>query len=359
MGIADKLLRKARTLLDAITDFRSHRMASLAAVDRGFEDRTQPASPQVVRRVLDSYLAAKRDQGTAAGIYQPSGEWVSLVAKRLQLLPADVGQLTTVLENMFRNEAVADIADRSDPKALSTSYRKVVFANAALHDYEVWQKLVGGDIGILNAPAVGNPCGYCIGDTLVMGSTFRHHYTISRILRLLNGPGVVAEIGGGYGGCGYFALREPGVTYFDFDLPEVLLIAAFWLCSTNATANIALYGESDPKKVLGEATRYDAVLYPNYCLPTLGDKSVDVFFNTRSLSEMDAQAIRVYLKDISRCTRSYFFQENSDLAFQTLGHVELPASTFEVDGFRLLSKTISPWYAGAGRYREFLYMRTE
>ncbi|HVP43790.1 MAG TPA: putative sugar O-methyltransferase [Terriglobales bacterium] len=341
-----------------MADFRSDPLASLAAVKKGFADRGQPANPQLVFRVREAYRAAKRDQAGAAPFYQPTGEWTTIIAEKLQLLSDDVGPLTKVLENMFRNDAVASIADRSDPKALSTWYTKVGFANAALHDYQVWRKLIGGDLTALNAPPVGNPCGYWIGDTLVMGSTFRHHYTTSRILTLLGGPGTVAEIGGGYGECGHFALQHRGVTYLDFDLPEVLLIASFWLCSVNPTATVALYGESDPQTVLADPRRYDAVLYPNYCLPTLPDMSVDVLFNTRSLSEMDVGTIREYLAHIARCTRGYFYHENSDVAFQTHGHVEIPASSFAIDGFRLLSKTISPWYAGAGRYREFLYART-
>lgn len=84
---------------------------------------------------------------------------------------------------------------------------------------------------------------------------------------------------------------------------------------------------------------------------------MDVFVNTHSLSEMRPETIAEYLGQIARTCRRYFLHENSDKPYHTLGHTEIPASSFSIEGFRLLNKAMSPWKAGGGRYREFLYER--
>lgn len=180
-----------------------------------------------------------------------------------------------------------------------------------------------------------------------------------KAVALLRGRGVLAEIGGGYGALGYYALLTPGVHYVDFDLPEVLLVASYWLCGALPKKRIMLFGESDTKAVLTNLECYDAVLFPNFCLRELPDDSVDVFLNTRSLSEMASETIEEYLRHVSRCCTHYFLHENSDKALESPGHTEIVASSFSLPRFRMLSKTLSPWKAGAGRYREFLYQRDD
>ena len=120
---------------------------------------------------------------------------------------------------------------------------------------------------------------------------------------------------------------------------------------------IALYGEGEPKSVFDNIDKYDAILFPNFCLPHLPSDTVDVFLNTRSLSEMAAETIREYLPHITRTCKRYFLHENSDKPLYRPEHTEITASAFPVNGFRMLSRTLSPWRAGDGRYREFLYER--
>jgi hypothetical protein len=84
---------------------------------------------------------------------------------------------------------------------------------------------------------------------------------------------------------------------------------------------------------------------------------VDVFVNTHSLSEMRPETVQEYLSQIARTCREYFWHENSDKACYTLGHTEIPASSFSIERFHLPNKAMSPWKAGGGRYREFSYER--
>jgi putative sugar O-methyltransferase len=234
---------------------------------------------------------------------------------------------------------------------------RVIFVNSMLHDYRVWAELTGEKIEAVRVPWAGNPFGYFINGTLAVPASFRHHYIAEKAKVLMDGKGVLAEIGGGWGDAGFFALRVAGVHYVDLDLPEILLLASYWLCSTLPDRKIALYGEQDPQAALANMENYDAILFPNFCLPLLPKNSADVFLNTRSLSEMRPETIQEYLRQIARTCRRYFLHENSDRPHLNLGHTEIPASSFSIDGFRLLNKAISPWKSGGGRYREFLYER--
>jgi hypothetical protein len=354
------LLRKVRTFTDTFHDFYRDPLASFRALEKGLEDRRRPISKELLSRVLTAYEAAKRDQLNAGPEYQPNGEWTSLIEAKLKAF-RDRGTLAEVLETFFRNEdafiGLCDYATPAHLKPRGNLMKRVLFVNSMLHDYRVWIELTGKRVEEIRVPRAGNPFGYYIDGTLAVPANFRHHYVAEKAAALMGGKGVLAEIGGGWGDVGYFALRFPGVHYVDLDLPEILLLASYWLCSTLPERKLALYGEDDCRTVLANVQDYDAVLFPNFCMPLLADEFVDVFLNTHSLSEMRPETIHVYLEQIGRICRRYFLHENSDKPFHTLGHTEIPASSFQLPGFRLLSKTMSPWKAGGGRYREFLYER--
>jgi len=354
------LLRKARTLIETFHDFYREPLASFEALDKGLEDRRQPASPELVSRVLAAYEAAKQDQPAASAEYQVSGEWITLIEAKLRAF-RDRGSMAEVLGSFFRNEdAFFGLSDYATPPYLKPRRHlmtRVLFVNSMLYDYRAWTELTGNKIEAIRAPWVGNPFGYFIDGTLAVPATFRHHYMAGKAVSLMGGEGVLAEIGGGWGDVGFFALQFPGVHYVDFDLPEILLLASYWLCSTLPDRKIAVYGEQDCKTVLANLEDYDAILFPNFCLPQLAENSADLFLNTHSLSEMRPETIQEYLGQISRTCRRYFLHENSDKPYHTLGHTEIPASSFSLEGFRMLHKAMSPWKAGGGRYREFLHER--
>ncbi len=349
------VLRKARTLLEALADFQRDPVASLSNLNAGLKERKSLPPPEVVARVTAAYQAAKRDQELAGKEYQPNGEWAPLIQAKLQALSSH--EFSELLGDFFRNESFGGLSDYATSRNLTGTWARINFVNHMVHDYRVWLELTGEAIRALQTPTIGNPFGYVIDEVLTTPGCFRRHYMASKATALVDNAGTIAEIGGGYGELAYFALRGTRLRYIDFDLPEVLLLASYYLCSSLPERNIALYGEGDPHEVLGNAQRYDAILFPNFCLPHLPENSVDAFVNTRSLSEMASDTVNHYLHHISRTCTSYFLHENSDQPLFRPEHTEVVASSFMIDGFRLLSKTISPWRAGGGRYREFLYER--
>jgi putative sugar O-methyltransferase len=360
--LISSLFRKARTFTDTFHDFYREPLASFHALEKGLEDRRQPVPPELLSRVLNAYEAAKRDQKSAGPQYQANGEWVTLIEAKVKAF-RDRGSMAEVLGSFFRNDdAFFGLSDYATPPYLKSRRHlmtRVLFVNSMLHDYRVWSELTGKKVEAIRVPWAGNPFGYFIDGTLAVPANFRHHYSAEKAVALMGGKGVLAEIGGGWGDVGFFALRFPVVHYVDIDLPEILLLASYWLCSTLPGRKITLYGEEDCRTVLANMENYDAILFPNFCLPLLPENSVDVFLNTHSLSEMRPETIQEYLGEIGRSGRRYFLHENSDKAYTTLGHTEIPASSFSIEGFRLLNKAMSPWRAGGGRYREFLYERIQ
>ncbi len=120
---------------------------------------------------------------------------------------------------------------------------------------------------------------------------------------------MVAEIGGGFGGMAYFLLRDrPGVTYLDFDMPESIALASWYLLKTLPRLRATLYGEA----TLNAETmsRSDIILMPGFMLPQMPDRSVDVSFNSHVLSDMCAASIHEYLAEVVRTTRGSIMHVN-------------------------------------------------
>lgn len=185
----------------------------------------------------------------------------------------------------------------------------------------------------------------------------RHQYYASRVSPLLLGARpTLAEIGGGFGGFAYFLLRDrPECMYLNFDLPEVLLIASYYLLCALPDRRVLLFGEEELNHEVFQ--KYDIVLLPNFALPELPHRSVDVFVNTGSFSEMDASTIAEYLGQIDRTCTGYLFHENSDrAATDDADQAEVAASAFPIpERFTLMDERPTLWGDNDSRYREYLY----
>ena len=86
---------------------------------------------------------------------------------------------------------------------------------------------------------------------------------------------------------------------------------------------------------------------------------IDIIFNSRSLCEMHEDTISEYFNFINLSKTKFFYHENSNyLLFpNSERHVEVVADKFPINEkkFRLLSKYLTPFTGGSGRYREYIY----
>ena len=275
--------------------------------------------------------------------------------------------LSSLLGNFWRNELgvlVKQYAGHAQLVADEEARRR--YAALMAHDLMVWTHLLNADVSELAAPEVGHPWGYLWQGTLIGSKAMRYH-ALAAQLRSMTGDmarPVVAELGAGYGGLAYYLMRgkEPR-TYVDFDLPETLVVAAYYLGKALPHRRVYLHegGDVDWRRVLGE---HDVILMPNWSLGTLPPESVDAFVNTFSLSEMSRPVIEHYLQRIAAASRHYLLHNNMDRAgVVNEGHERIPASRYPLPegAFKLLYHRYDLFqqkhHGRDGDYREFLYQK--
>jgi len=362
--------------LKAQKNFASNALASGHYLSDGLSVREEKHEDsyhkEIIKRIVSSYHSAKADLSEATLPYKPGGAWKEDIEKRrAEYLKAlnthDYNGLSELLKNFFRNNGVAGLWTHGYFEDIhnASNTKKKKFVNDILEDYKTIIDFVDHfETSDLKIPSIGNPWGYIIQGTLVLPTACRHYYYASHVHNLLKdiSTPVVCEIGGGFGGFAYYLLSSNNdIKYINFDLPEVLVIAQYFLMSTFPNKKFLLYGESGQKTISKDIIdKYDLILMPNFALPNVADEQVDLLINTGSLSEMDYHTVEEYINQIARITRKYFFHDNSDKAsLNTSGHIEVVSSKFPIphDIFKRIYKSNSLWGGGSGRYREHLFQR--
>lgn len=347
-----------------------------SALEAGLLPRAQPALDAAAEDALlgslqEFYRSNKEYQRSQPAIYQPAGEWQAHVGERMPHYEAFYDQsrdrLRLLLRNFWRNELgvlVKQYASYSQLVADAETRRH--YAQQVAYDLMIWSNLLEEDVAELTIPEVGNPWGYLWRGTLV-GSKVPRYHVLARQIRELTSDllrPVTAEIGAGYGGMANFLMRgREERVYIDFDLPETLAVCAYYLSSTLPHRRVYLHdgGPVQWDRLLRE---FDVLLMPNWAIDSLPERSVDVFLNTFSLSEMSLPVIERYLQRIAIACRHYFLHNNMDRAgVLNVGHERTPSSRypFPPDAFKLLYKRYDLFqekHVGRhGDYREFLYQR--
>lgn len=369
-------VKKAYSVLNTIKSFKSNPLADLSFLQEGLAAHTNPIDSQyheyLVNRILISYQKAKAEQESVPLAYKPGGEWdEDIKTRRANYLKVlrnnDIPSLSELLKNFFRNSGMAGLSAYGYYQDIvnGSTYKKKWFVTRILQDLATWNDFVdNADISSLSAPLTGNPWGYLVESNLIMPVSCPYHYYANHVKNLLADIDIptVAEIGGGFGGFGYYLLSSgKPYKYINFDLPEVLLIAQYYLMNEFSEKKILLFAETKGNNIsLDIIDQYDVILMPNFQLPRLASDSVDLFINTGSLSEMDYHTVEEYISQIVRTCKLYFFHDNSDREVPKGGeHIEVPSSKFPIPrgAFQRIYKSNSLWGTAGGRYREHLYRR--
>jgi SAM-dependent methyltransferase len=343
--------------------------AGLAHPDRAVDESVHTLA---VERVCELYRRCAREREAVPEIYRPGGEWLVYINERRALydaiLAGDTVRAGDLLRGFWRNDLGAIVKEYASYDQLVAGEQPATdrFCRNVSRNYLIWQEIVGGDPATLDIPPVGEPWGYRIGGRVIAPKATRFHTLAVQIAELVRGtlsPSVL-EVGAGYGGMAFYLLRDqPDVRYVDLDLPETLVIAAYYLLCALPDRRIVIHGESDAPlhDLLGPgAPWFHAVLLPNHAFPALPDGFADVTVNTFSLSEMPRPTLEENLRQIARTTRSFFLHHNMDRAgVVNRGAERIPASTFPIGraDFRLLHRGFDLFHGHDGDYREFLYRR--
>ncbi|MFH2139386.1 MAG: putative sugar O-methyltransferase [Pseudomonadota bacterium] len=301
----------------------------------------------LVEKLWNALEAAERDIKDAPAPYQAGANWQNfLMSTRPEFFEArrtkNIKQLDELLANFCRNDMSTGILGG---RAAFDSYAaQPGMVNGIRQNFNVWAYSIGdAPVHELASPPIGNPFGHWIEGGIVHPNTFLNHYRgrfTQKLLGNVKRP-VIAEIGGGFGGYAYYALKFiPDCCYINFDLPENLIISSYYLSLAYPDLRIHLYsGKEDMQSLIDN---YDIILMPQFALPWLPDRSVDFFINTISLSEMDYATICEYLHQIARSCDGYFYHEN--MISNGTGYSFYPIDTFPaLPDFQELTRQPSRW----------------
>jgi hypothetical protein len=196
--------------------------------------------------------------------------------------------------------------------------KKLVFLNWINKTHNIWEKIAKLPLKVLEYPRnIGNLHGVLTKENeLIMISSHRSSYyanKISNLLKDLQDP-IIVEIGAGYGSIPYHLYKFFNIysTYIIFDIPEICIIASYFLKSCFPEKNFLFYNEYDDIRKVN-LREYDIIILPNYELQNLPDSCCDLVYNSHSLVEMDYHTVKEYLKQIDRICNKYFLSVNHEL----------------------------------------------
>lgn len=154
-------------------------------------------------------------------------------------------------------------------------------------------------------PQVGGYFGLRVGNSLIFATTCNQLYAACRLAQLaVDSPQrTLCEIGGGYGGCAYYAHLLGFRDYRLFDLPTVNVLQGYYLLKALPDARVVLFGEPESDSAV--------CVYPYWLLRKQPDGSFAVALNQDSLPEIAAGIARQYLRDIAR-TSELFLSINQE-----------------------------------------------
>ena len=322
------------------------------AVGDVHSERDGDALTAITARVFKAYQLAMVD-APSSGPYATGRNWGAFLRhSRPNFYAAaargDVDALNALLESCLRNEMTTGTFGGG---FAYEAYNAWVSAGQSVlapirQQYNVWRYSVqNADVTRLAAPAVGNPFGVWVGDGIVHPNTFLNDYRaqfVSGLVEQIDRP-IVVDLGGGFGGFGHQLLANgAGETYVGFDLPENLIVAAYFLLVAHPEKRVLLYESLDQRLDPQTLRQYDIVLMPNFMLPRIADLCVDVFTNFISLSEMDYGSIVEYLEQVDRVCGGFFYHEN--LLDNGENYEFYPVSVFPaLEHFKTVSTTPSRW----------------
>lgn len=273
-----------------------------------------------VKRIFTSFRKMKEDQMRALAIYSPSSLWQAQLNNAYSYLTSgaeknDINKFHFFLANFGAWKEYTGVEEST----LIQKYMKFIVTRRYLQN-EIFGNLLSlwkyydsnKSIEDLRRPNYGNFSGAYINGVLVTVDSFFgeiHGALLSDIVSASEHP-VIGELGGGCARLAYYITRNiNSFTYINFDLPETLCIAAYYLMMVYPEKKVLLYGEEKYSPDIHR--KYDLIFMPSYEICKIGSFTFDIFINECSLGEMTRRAAENYIKYITKATR-YFFSINHD-----------------------------------------------
>jgi hypothetical protein len=317
------------------TRFRDDPRYQLENVTNGFASRLDDSGDdtEMLRRICTAYARTVADERHAPSCYEPTPWWKenrrdSLHEVTRALTAGDTGALHRMYSNFFRDPCGAGLVgvpfgNREEYfRCPMRDLHRRAYLGDMLYRLDYWKSVTGGSLELhdLGVPNIGNPYGILLDDTLIRFSAEYHHYCAYEVLKLNSSRCVVTEIGGGHGATAYYLLRDAEtLTYLNFDVPESIALASYFLLKAFPSKTFTLYGEKD----LTEETiaTSDVLLLPAFALQKIPPGIVDVTFASHVLNDFSRDALVAYMDFVSRATQDYFVYFGNERAVASISHL--------------------------------------
>ena len=150
-----------------------------------------------------------------------------------------------------------------------------------------------------------NTYGFLLKNKFYSTNDLRAVYTAHKINNLLKNYKLnsLSEIGGGLGYLGHYSHKISKIDYTIFDLPEVLILQAYFLLLSNNSEKIHLWGENKKKNSIS--------LMPYWKIFDLNKKKT-LWINQDSFPEIDVKLSKKYLNVISSNKKNIFLSINQE-----------------------------------------------
>lgn len=294
-------------------------------------------------RLFNCYKQMKTDQKDYPEIIKPSSLWQKHINEDYKFLlnsakDNKIDEFSYFLKNFGNWDNYLGIEHNMLLKRYSKNFilRNFLKNEIFLKHLNIWKNFGynNQDISKISTPEHGNQLGaYINGYFVTIGSFFNQ--IISKMLcnhiNQIQRP-IICDLGGGYGKLGYFITKNiKNYCFIDFDIPEVLILAAYYLIKSNPKKKILLYGEKEFSK--NDVHDYDLIFLPPTEIKKMQDNSVDLFLNKNSLGEMRKETADFYLKEINRCAKIFFHMNHNRIrnTFEN-GEKSLISSEYFIDG---------------------------
>ena len=270
-------------------------------------------------RLFKSYKKMSGELETNNSIFNPSKMWSDHIEKDYKFLKNslkndDFDKFKFFVSNFGNWDNYLGIERNIFIKRLNANFLSRKFLKVMIFEriFNFW-KLINSteNYKVLDQPKYGNQIGAKIDDTFVTIGSFFNHIISKNLSNLIKkARPVVTELGGGYGRLAYYLLKnKKNFCYLSFDLPEVLILSAYYLSKSFPEKKLLLYGEKnfDEESI----KKFDFIFMPSFEIDKLNENSTDLFINKNSLGEMNKEQVDHFCKKIS-LTSKYFFHMNHD-----------------------------------------------
>ncbi len=278
----------------------------------------------LLKRICLAYQRTVESATDQASEFQPTLWWQEIRSRHLSpvqnaLLSSDISALRWMYRNFFFDACGKGLVQHPPNRTNSGASFDLneddfrFIHEDAWHRIGYWRTMTEQryPLTALQASSVGNPFGTTLEGVFVPVGSEYHHACADRIMTLTGEHATIVEIGGGYGHMAYYLLRDAQtIRYLDFDVPESLALAAYYLGRSLPEKRMLLYGEESLSiETIGN---WDILLMPPWEMNKLTRGCAHLTFSSHVFPDMAPQTREAYLQQVACFTSGYVVDIGDD-----------------------------------------------